>query len=70
MKILIIQGAGYMARGTKLPNNKRESRLFANCTHEEYSIITDYAQYRGFSISALLRIAVLDYIRRDEHGRD
>lgn len=59
-----------MARKTKLPNNKRESRLFANCTNEEYNIITQFAQEKGFSISALLRIAVLDYIRRDEHGRN
>ena len=60
-----------MGRPTKLPNERKESKLFANCTNEEYEIIKNFAKQNGYNISLLLRIAVLDFIRRENgHGRN
>lgn len=54
-----------MGRPIKLPNERKESKLFANCTNEEYDIIKEFAKENGYNISLLLRIAVLDFIRRE-----
>lgn len=59
-----------MGRPIKLPNERKESKLFANCTNEEYDIIKEFAKENGYNISLLLRIAVLDFIRRESiNGR-
>lgn len=54
-----------MGRPIKLPNERKESKLFANCTNEEYEIIQKFAKENGYNISLLIRIAVLDFIRRE-----
>ena len=54
-----------MGRPIKLPNERKESKLFANCTNEEYDIIKEFAKENGYNISLLMRIAVLDFIRRE-----
>lgn len=54
-----------MGRPVKLPNERKESKLFANCTNEEYEIIKKFAKENGYNISLLIRIAVLDFIRRE-----
>lgn len=59
-----------MGRPVKLPNERKESKLFANCTNEEYDIIQKFAKQNGYNISLLIRIAVLDFIRRESiNGR-
>lgn len=59
-----------MGRPIKLPNERKESKLFANCTNEEYDIIKEFAKENGYNISLLIRIAVLDFIRRESiNGR-
>ena len=59
-----------MARRTNNPDNKKVSRLYASCTDREYNMITDFAEEKGYSISLLIRLALLDYIRRDGNGRN
>lgn len=51
-------------------DNRKQNKLYARCTNKEFEIISEFAKERGYNLSLLIRVAVLDFIRRDEHGRD